>query len=513
MTVRPTRRLAVLGALCAFAMATMAAAPTAGPMPEVRPAVPATGSAKPQKPPHGRDLARKIGLSGNQGWTVVDLDSGDVLERHQAGRAFAPASVAKLPTAFYAIDTLGPDFRYQTSVVAAGTLANGRLDGDLALVGTGDPELDTDALGALAQQAAQTVRSVSGRFLADGSGGPRIVELDPGQPQDVTYNPSVTGLNLNYNRVRMSWDARKGDKGFKVTALGEKLNPPVKGFRIGVNGKPNAPVFEHSFAPGTEVWQMARRAFRGTGSRWLPVRRPELYAGQVFRDLAAERGLELPPAEASVAGGDVSVVAIHEGRRLTQVAKDMLKWSTNLTAEALGMRASAELMGRTPDTLFESARRMNDWAAALANFPPNSPDFRFANHSGLSTISRVSPEKLMELMKVIAGRPPAARNPDSRVPGALSGLLKAHNIRDRGVNFPYDRTVVAAKTGTMNYVRGLAGFVRTPKGKNLAFVYFANDIPRRDASGGTTNKGWIGRARRLERALIRHWVKLADGAA
>ena len=163
-----------------------------------------------------------------------------------------------------------------------------------------------------------------------------------------------------------------------------------------------------------------------------------------------------------------------------------------------------------PATLFESAQEMNAWAADVAGFPVNDPAFRFANHSGLSTVSRVSPQRLVDLLRVVAAREPAANHPMPRIPGALSGLLKAHNIRDEGISFPYEKTAIAAKTGTMNYVRGLAGFVTTPEGRQLAFAYFANDIAARETWGTSVDRTWLAKARRLERALIRHWVTLAD---
>ena len=506
-----TRRAGILAGLAWGALTLGGAAPTETPLPEARPTAPAAQAAKTAAPVTGRSIAEQIGLSGSQGWLVVDLETGEVLEAEDAGRAFAPASVAKLPTAFYAIDTLGANYSFETSVAAAGVLEGNTLDGDLVLIGSGAPELDTEALKDLADRTvAAGIHEITGRFIVDASAGPRIVELDPEQPEDATYNPALGGLNLNYNRVRLEWDAGKGESGLEMRALGQALGPPARGFEVEIDPRPDVPVFVHGYGAEGEVWRMAKRAFRGAGSRWLPVRRPDLYAAEVFRDLAKDAGLDLPPPVGGAMPEGAAVVASHEGRRLTQVVYDMLKWSTNLTAEALGVRASVERTGEVPETLFESAQVMNLWAADLVGFPENDPAFRFANHSGLSTVSRVSPQRLVGLLGVIAEREPAATNPHPRIPGALSGLLKEHNIRDEGVPFLYGETAVAAKTGTMNYVRGLAGFITTPGGRRLAFAYFANDIPARERWGTDVDRGWLGKARLLERRLIRHWVQLAD---
>jgi len=147
--------------------------------------------------------------TGKVGWMVMDLDSGTVLDARDPDVPFAPASVAKLPTAIYALDRLGPDFRFETRVAATGPVRNETLEGDLILVGGGDPELDSDTLLPLVTQVKEKgFRRVRGQFLVDGSIGPRQPGIANDQPVDAAYNPAVSGLNLNFNRVRLEWDAR-----------------------------------------------------------------------------------------------------------------------------------------------------------------------------------------------------------------------------------------------------------------------------------------------------------------
>ena len=75
----------------------------------------------------------------------------------------------------------------------------------------------------------------------------------------------------------------------------------------------------------------------------------------------------------------------------------------------------------------------------------------------------------------------------------------------------YDKLEVVAKTGTMNYVRGLAGYIATPGGKRLAFAIFSNDLARRTSDSERVDKRWMSRAKGFERALIRSWVIRVDG--
>src|SRR5699024_10485187 len=98
--------------------------------------------------------------SGVSGWIAVDLDTGRVVDQHRADTGFVPASVAKLPTAAFALDVLGPAHRFETRLLATGPVQNGTLMGDLVLRGGGDPEFDTEALLPLARALqAQDVRS------------------------------------------------------------------------------------------------------------------------------------------------------------------------------------------------------------------------------------------------------------------------------------------------------------------------------------------------------------------
>ncbi|MEM1299244.1 MAG: D-alanyl-D-alanine carboxypeptidase/D-alanyl-D-alanine-endopeptidase [Pseudomonadota bacterium] len=462
-------------------------------------------------PRAGVDIRRDLGLSGVSGWILVDLATGRVLDSQNADRAFAPASVAKLPTAAFALDALGPDYRFVTELRATGPQKGTRIEGDLILRGGGNPELDTDALLPLVQRLATSgVRGITGRLIADGSALPQVTEIETAQAEDSSYNPSVSGLNLNFNRVHVKWDARSGRNRLSVEAVSETLSPPVENVRVAVVDTPGAPVFRLANRQGPEEWQMARRAFRGRAAKWLPVKQPDLYAGEVLRTLATEQGVGLPEAQRDRSSNSARTVARHESRPLGEIVRDMLRFSTNLTAEVTGAAATRSVGIQARD-LADSASVMNAWAASVAGFPANDPGFQFVNHSGLTVESRVSPRRMVELLAAFARRAPDAAGLHPRIPGAIAGYLKRHNVVAKSVPLDYDRLNVVAKTGTMSYVRGLAGYVATPSGRQLAFAIFSNDLARRGGGAQRVNKRWMGRAKGFERALIRNWVLRHDG--
>src|SRR5215211_948805 len=80
------------------------------------------------------------------GILIVDPERGDTLYSRNAGKLFMPASNMKIPTSAVALAQLGPDYRYRTTFAAQGTVSNGTLNGDLLVIGRGDPSVSNHML-------------------------------------------------------------------------------------------------------------------------------------------------------------------------------------------------------------------------------------------------------------------------------------------------------------------------------------------------------------------------------
>jgi D-alanyl-D-alanine carboxypeptidase/D-alanyl-D-alanine-endopeptidase (penicillin-binding protein 4) len=245
---------------------------------------------------------------------------------------------------------------------------------------------------------------------------------------------------------------------------------------------------------------MARSAYRGPAARWRPVKPPETYAAEIFRGLAERQGVDLPGPRLGIAPPGADVLASVRSRPLGEVLRDMLKHSTNLTAEVTGS-AATEAAGVDARTLADSARVMNTWAAQVADFPIGDPGFRLVNHSGLTLDSRVSPRRMVELLSALARRAGSS----GELPDGVARYLRPYPVGDAPAGLQ-----IVAKTGTMSYVVGLAGYMVTPGGRRLAFAIFSNDLAQRGDGPERVNQRWLARARAFERALIRGWVARAD---
>jgi D-alanyl-D-alanine carboxypeptidase/D-alanyl-D-alanine-endopeptidase (penicillin-binding protein 4) len=293
----------------------------------------------------------------------------------------------------------------------------------------------------------------------------------------------------------MVWTRGAEGPVLSMDARGERFVPPVRVARARVAER-ERPVFTYTDLEGFEDWTVARPALVRDGSRWLPVRHPERYAGDVFRTLARAQGIDLP--EASVTdqppAGDALVTWASDP--LAIVIRDMLKYSTNLTAEAVGMAAGLRAGARGHDA---SVAAMRDWFASATG----GARADLVDHSGLGGASRMTPSAMLAALVRLGPK------------AGLSGLLKPIPVGEKGK--PKPGYSVLAKTGTLNFVSSLAGYLTTVRGRDLAFVIFTGDPARRDAAMADESErpegtvSWTKRSKRLQAQLLARWAALADG--
>ncbi|WP_318248242.1 D-alanyl-D-alanine carboxypeptidase/D-alanyl-D-alanine endopeptidase [Xinfangfangia pollutisoli] len=455
------------------------------------------GASAPAAPVQVQDaeaLVTAAKLTGTVGFVVADAATGKVLEARAPETAMPPASVAKAVTSLFALERLGAGHRYVTRVLATGPIEAGVLKGDLVLAGGGDPTLETDQLGDLAARLAKSgLKRVTGRFLAADGALPRMDALVPDQPVQVGYNPGLSGLNLNFNRVYFEWKKSGGDWTVGMDARGARFVPAVNLVRMAVK-KRQSPLYTYDRGPEREDWTVASGAL-GTkgGSRWLPVRLTGRYTAEVFRTLARAQGIDLPAVELVAAAPKGREIGRIESEALPAILRSMLKFSTNLTAECNGLTASGA------GTLARSGTAMSDWARQ--NF---GVDARFVDHSGLGGASRISAADMVKILSAahVQGR-------------GLKPLLRDVGMKDdKGAVIKGHPVKVVAKSGTLNFVSGLAGHITPPAGREMVFAIFTGDPTRRDAVPVAARErpegveAWIKRSRRLQGQLISRWAGL-----
>lgn len=490
MTNSFSRRVFLTGGAVALAGAARAAAPDVSLRPRARPAGLARATTA-----GAEALISQARLGGQVSFSVVSAETGRILEQHEAEAMQPPASVTKAITALYALDMLGAAYRFETRLLATGPVRDGILYGDLVLAGGGDPTLDTDALADLAARLkAAGIHEVRGKFRIYSGVLPFVRMLDDTQPEHVGYNPAISGLNLNFNRVHFGW-ARNGD-GYDVTmdARTVKYRPEVAVARMSVVGR-KSPVYTYADGGDHDEWTVASGALGNGGSRWLPVRKPGAYAGEVFAAFVRSNGIALDMAAPlqKLPGG--SVLASHRSDPLRDILRDMLRYSNNLTAEVVGMSATAARNGGV-QSLRGSAQAMTDWAGERLGVR----HARLVDHSGLGLGSRLG-----------AGGMARALARASEV-GDLRPILRRFDLRDSQGRVDSAHPIeVEAKTGTLYFVSALAGYMTAPDGTELAFSILTANTDLRggiDSRSDTRPPGarsWNRRSKQLQQKLIERW--------
>ncbi len=454
---------------------------------------PSADKVAPAADPAGHErLIASAKLGGQVSYVVLDAATGAVLDARAAGLPMPPASVAKAITSLFALEHLGTGHRFSTRILATGPVQAGVVQGDLILKGGGDPTLQTDQIGDLVARLAKGgLKGATGRFLYWDGALPGLPFVAADQPEYVGYNPAIGGLNLNFNRVHFEWK-RDGTSGWNVAmdARGERFLPPVDLVRMAVVDR-KTPLFTYENGNRNEGWTVASAALGKGGSRWLPVRHPGLYTAEVFRTLARAQGITLGPPTVTGAAQGTEVGRI-DSEPMADVLRDMLKFSTNLTAEVVGLSVSGAR------SLADSGAAMADWAAQSLKIAA-----RFDNHSGLGGLTRITAADMAKAL--------VAANREKR---ELKALLRDYGMRDdNGKEIKGHPVKVLAKSGTLNFVSGLAGHIVPTRGRELVFAIFAADVARRDNVAVTDReeppggKDWTRRARRLQGQLIRRWAE------
>ncbi|MGR3485766.1 MAG: D-alanyl-D-alanine carboxypeptidase/D-alanyl-D-alanine endopeptidase [Paracoccaceae bacterium] len=454
---------------------------------------PGPSDRRPDARPTLRERAELAGLAGVSSILVAPLAGPGAIESLGAGRAVAPASTMKALTALWALDALGPGHRFATRLLASGPIEDGRVRGDLILSGGGDPTFDTEHLAGFADALRDAgVTAIDGQLRVWRDAIPFVPEIAPEQMDHLGYNPSVSGMMLNFNRVYFVWDRQGAGYVTTMDARTGDIVAQVETARMEIADRA-LPVYTWRADGDTDVWSVARPRLGRAGGRWLPVRNPGLYAGDALQVLAADRGVTLPEPVLANGPDGGREIARRESEPLQDILRDMLRFSTNVTAEAMGLSASVA-RGLPVSDLAGSAGAMGDW---LNGRHGTAMDLR--DHSGLSEFSRVT---AADMVRVLQG---------PGVQETLMPILRAHVLRDGEGNALDHPAAVRAKTGTLNFVSALAGYVEPAVGAPLAFAILSGDMDARAigiASGDERPAGAAGfnaRAKRMQQDLLQRW--------
>ncbi|MDK9703462.1 MAG: D-alanyl-D-alanine carboxypeptidase/D-alanyl-D-alanine-endopeptidase [Sulfuritalea sp.] len=407
---------------------------------------------------------------------VREVDASRPLVAVNARAALNPASTMKLVTTYAALDLLGPAYVWKTEAFAAGSLADGVLSGDLHLRGGGDPKLTYDQFERLLRQIrARGIREIRGDLVLDRSAfaangaDPGRFDAQPMRP----YNVAPDALLLNFKSVTLHLIPDPEHKTLAVSAEPEPanldlINKIVPGNNGNGCGDWRERLRADSFSHGSTTRLVLTGVFPlGCGEqRWnIAVQEHPAFVLGVFRQLWAELG-------GALAGGvregpvpaDARPVGVLPSSTLGEVVRDINKFSNNVMARQLFLTLGLEAGHRPADAAGADAA-IRSW---LGTRGLGMPELVLENGSGLSRHERISAESLGQLLQAAwrsAVMPELmASLPVTATDGTMKKRLKQNGVAGQA----------HIKTGSLEGVRSLAGYVRDRAGRRWIVVFFVN---------------------------------------
>ncbi|HET7215325.1 MAG TPA: D-alanyl-D-alanine carboxypeptidase/D-alanyl-D-alanine-endopeptidase [Terriglobia bacterium] len=438
---------------------------------------------------------------GFWGIEVVRLSDGKVLYARNAQHLFLPASNMKMFTTSAALSKLGPDFVFRTTVESSSAPdAAGRVP-DLVLVGRGDPNLgsravpyqynsparvpaDLDFEKLADQVASKGVREVTGNLYADDTYFVDQPYATDWAVDDLfwDYGAPVTALAFNDNSLMLEVRpaAFVGPRAQIFVQPGDGYYEIVNGVTTTVAGTPaNIEIERAPGSLGLDVWGHIPLGSNDVDNG-ISIQAPPLFIGDMFRKLLEERGVkvdgqmvvrEVSPAEAASRSGPPQpakrvILAEHDSLPLSQDIKVTLKVSQNLHAEMLLRTMSRVLDGQ--GSLEDGLNILNNFVQKIGIAPD---EVQFADGSGLSRQTLVTPAAVMKLLQFNTRQPYFQWFYDALPVAGVDGTLG-----DRFHNTPLQGRV-HAKTGTLEHVNALSGYMDLAGRRRLAFVIIVNQHP------------------------------------
>ena len=401
------------------------------------------------------------------------LANGETLYARNSRKLLMPASAMKTLTLAVAAERLGWDFSFETRLVADGAIDERFLNGDLIVVGQGDPSLD-DWDGAATRLFTTWAQAIKARGI-DTIGG-RIIGNDNAiddtflgsgwawDDLDRSFATGIGALQFNQNTVQVTIGPGSAEAAPATVALAPGGSGLVLRSLITTSAAGVPASVQTRRLAGSAVLELRGSVPLGSApfKRNASVYNPTLYFVNALRDALIANGINVRGLAMDIDDvvdaptGDAGVTLVsYRSPPLSILATTMMKLSQNLYAETL-MQAIGG-----PD---QARSVLEGWGVAPENV-------LIADGSGLSRYNLITPEVLVAILSHVDG--------DARLRGPFEAALPVAG-RDGTLEHRMRGTAaqgnVRAKTGSFSNARSLSGYVRSADGEPLVFAIIANNF-------------------------------------
>ena len=405
---------------------------------------------------------------------VRELDAEESLLSYAPGTPRNPASVMKVVTTWSALGLLGPAYTWPTEVYFLGDFDGERLYGDLAIKGYGDPFLVIEHYWNLLRQLRRLgLNDIEGDLILDSSHFD-IPELDPGafdgQPYR-TYNVIPNALLVNFKAMQFFFLADPAGRRVLVTSDPELPNlsirnrltlddGPCRGYQGGISFNITDPdeisqvVFEGAFPTRCNSYSLSRT-----------VLQHDTYTYGLFRSLWNDLGGTLQGRlENSVVPEDATLALTWRSPPLGEVIRSINKNSNNVMTRQVLLTLGAEHRS-VPGTEANGIEVVHEYLDELGL---HDGSLVVVNGAGLSRESQISAGMLTDILHFAARDVYAPEFIASLSIAGLDGTTRGRYDDAAG------NGVMHVKTGRLDHVSALAGYVHADDGKTYSLVVFTN---------------------------------------
>lgn len=421
-----------------------------------------------------QSILNQAGLSTqNTAVRMVSMKTGQVLYEKNADKALIPASNMKVITSAAALHLLKPEFRFKTTLYSNARLRGGVLNGDIYLKGYGDPVLDDERLGELVQELRFAgVESITGNLYVDDT---FFDQETRGKGWKDTYGAAaysarISALSLNLNTVAVQ--VKPGQLG---QAANVRLKPENTFFDI-VNqtrtttGSTRLKISRQWVNNRNQIIVSGQVNVRGrTESENINLDKPGLYVGNVAQSMLKREGIQLQgKVMKGQAPSGANILASTLSPPLKDIVTRLNKDSVNLIAENLLKFMGANFLG-APGTAEKGAQVIKErFLFSQVGLDPSTP-LVIADGSGLSPLNRLTATSLSRVLEYMFQQFDVSVDfMGSLAISGVDGTLK------KRMNTPLLKRRVRAKTGFINGVSSLSGYVYTQKNEVIIFSFLMN---------------------------------------
>ncbi|OGQ05386.1 MAG: D-alanyl-D-alanine carboxypeptidase/D-alanyl-D-alanine-endopeptidase [Deltaproteobacteria bacterium RIFCSPLOWO2_12_FULL_44_12] len=398
-----------------------------------------------------------------------------------------PASNVKLITSYCAMKELGPKHRFETQFFGDQPLQNGQLQ-NLWVKGFGDPSMVNESLFAVVDWLKQTgLKKIAGDIYIDGSYFDSQGYPGRQENNERAYNAPTSATPLNFNSAEVQIQSDRSRVYVKLLPEMEFLKLESR-IRVGgrrtlirINANPlkdgEAIVVSGQLKPNVAAFSLYRS-----------ISNPSEFFGNALAAMMKQSGIEF---NGSVKTGTVTTQTLlwkWGSKPLNAIVADMNKFSNNFIAEQLTKYLGAQKFG-PPGTTQKGIAVLRD---CLAKSGIDTANLYLENGSGLSYNNRTTAEQLVSVLR--AGlKDPAIRNEfiDSLSVAGVDGTMKSRNVPKALEG------VLRAKTGSLNGISSLAGYIPSANGEVVVFAILMNN---------TRKSLW--EMHRLQDNLVLQWLGL-----